>query len=137
MGRLLLLVTACLCLAAPSWVSAETHEVQVGNFFFSPQNLTIQKGDTVRWVWVSGTHTTTSGSPDDLENSGLVWDNPLNEGTPSFEHTFNDAGAFPYYCTIHPAMLASITVEEGTPIRRTTWTKIKRLFEGSTPGRLQ
>src|SRR5262249_57895087 len=41
-----------------------THVVQVGQdgFTFAPANLTIQAGDTVRWVWSSSGHSVVSGS---------------------------------------------------------------------------
>ena len=31
----------------------------------------------------------------------------------SYSHTFASAGSFPYHCTIHPSMLASVTVAGG------------------------
>jgi plastocyanin len=60
---------------------------------------TINVGDTVRWVWVGGTHSSTSGpcppcSGDGIWNSGIK-----SSGT--FEHTFDTAGSFPYFCIPH------------------------------------
>ena len=43
-------------------IQATTHTVSVTNDAFSPSSLTINKGDTVKWSFVSGTHTTTSGT---------------------------------------------------------------------------
>jgi plastocyanin len=40
--------------------NATKHVVTVANFVFTPSSLTINLGDTMEWVFVSGTHTTTS-----------------------------------------------------------------------------
>ena len=133
MGRWLL-VFACLTLIIPIVAHAETHEVQVGNFFFSPQELTIKAGDTVRWVWADGIHTSTSGDPEDPETTGDVWDGPVTSQNTTFEFTFPDTGVFPYFCAVHPSsMKATITVQAGTPVQKLTWTAIKRLFDDTSP----
>ena len=38
---------------------ATTHNVAVSNFQFTPTNLNVAVGDTIKWNWVSGGHTTT------------------------------------------------------------------------------
>lgn len=128
------LLAAALAVALPTFALAEVHEVQVGNYFFSPQNLTIRVGDTVRWIWVEGTHTTTSGDPEDPETTGDVWSGPLNGSSTMYEFTFNDTGTFPYFCSIHPSLMkATVVVQTETPVQPTTWTSIKRLFEDTSP----
>src|SRR5262249_45313736 len=103
----------------PTAASAATVTVTVtGNgysFFFSPSSVTIQPGDTVRWTWDSSGHSSTSGTPgapDGLWDSGI-----LNQGA-MFTHTFNSAGSFPYYCTVHGqccGMTGMVTVVGATP----------------------
>lgn len=90
------------------------HDVSVRNFQFVPANLTIQQGDIVRWNWVEGMHTTTSGThtgtPDGL------WDAPLTISNTVFQRTFNDApGSYTYFCTFHVGggMVGTITVQAG------------------------
>jgi hypothetical protein len=73
-------------------------EVQVGTFFFNDtvsqtNTSTIMAGDTIRWVWVDGRHTTTS-------DTGL-WDAPIDSINTSFEFTFPTPGTYPYSCTFH------------------------------------
>ncbi|MDH4033007.1 MAG: hypothetical protein OEV80_04325, partial [candidate division Zixibacteria bacterium] len=41
-------------------VHATIHHIDVGNFFFAPTGTTVAPGDTVRWTFVGGSHTTTS-----------------------------------------------------------------------------
>src|SRR6516164_3090015 len=86
----------------PTAGSAATVTVTVNgsyySFFFTPASVTIHRGDTVRWSWNSSGHSTTSGSPG-MPNG--LWDSGiLNQGA-TFSHTFNTAGTFPYYCTVH------------------------------------
>ncbi len=96
---LCLLMTGVLALSSIGRVAvAEIHEVQVANFSFTPDEIDIVVGDTVRWVWVGGTHTATSGSnctPDGL------FDAPLNSSSTSFEFTFESLGDVPYFCVPH------------------------------------
>ena len=87
---------------------ASTADVNVGNIFFNPATVSINAGDAVKWTWVGGTHSSTSGScatgnctPDGTWDSGL-----MSSGT--FSHTFATAGKFPYFCRIH---LAAMTGE--------------------------
>jgi len=96
----------------PTIARAATVTVMVGpgGFFFTPSSVTIHTGDTVLWMWSSGGHSSTSGSPG---MPGGLWDSGiLNQGA-TFMHTFNTAGSFPYYCTVHGAccgMVGSVTV---------------------------
>jgi len=101
----------------PTLGRATTFDVSVasGGLRFSPSTVTIQVGDTVKWTWVGGGHSSTSGtpgSPDGNWNSGI-----LSSGA-TFSHTFDAAGTFPYYCTPHGAccgMVGSVTVNAPTP----------------------
>jgi len=86
-----------------------THVVKVGQdgFTFAPANLTIQAGDTVRWVWSSSGHSVVSGSNGAADNrfcspsnTGCA-DPPLSSSGATYEHTFAQAGTFPYYCSVH------------------------------------
>lgn len=70
---------------------------------------TIHAGETVRWVWLSGTHSTTSGAcPLGCVADGL-WDSGVVSGT-TFQHTFPSAGTFPYFCLVHGAMMQGTVV---------------------------
>lgn len=95
---------------------ATVHTIQAAGTSFSPANITIATGDQVRWVWISGSHTVTSGG--DCQSDGL-FDAPLNVTHPEFLFTFNTAGPFPYHCTPHCAfnnMEGVITVQGATAV---------------------
>jgi plastocyanin len=52
------------------------HVVEVRNFVFVPETLSIAVGDTVVWQWIEGTHTTTS----DSTTGQNVWNAPIDVG---------------------------------------------------------
>lgn len=98
----------------PSYAQT-THIVKVSDYVFTPADLTISKGDTVKWIWVKGVHTTTSEST----TGATVWDAPLDQNNPSFSNVFNNTGVFPYYCKYHVSlgMKGTITVGPTTYVK--------------------
>lgn len=59
-------------------------------------NAVITQGDSIRWLWIQGGHTTTAvaGSPEQ-------WNQPINSSNPEFIRQFNNTGVFWYYCEPH------------------------------------
>ena len=88
--------------------------VNVQNFTFSPADLPdVKIGDVVRFVWVSGNHTTTSGTiPDGAES----WDSPINIEFPQYEYTPTVTGTYNYVCTPHAGMGMTGTFTVGTAV---------------------
>jgi len=85
--------------------------VEIVGFAFAPADLTISAGSEVTFTNLdSFSHTATAGTGDEpmpaLFDSGR-----LPEGG-SFSFAFGEAGTYVYYCAVHPAMEASITVED-------------------------
>jgi amicyanin len=81
-----------------------SHSVDIADFAFSPQTLTIQVGDTVTWTnldQVQHTATSTTGAFD----TGLLDQNA------SSSVTFTDPGTYDYLCTPHPTMTGRIVVQ--------------------------
>ena len=70
-------------------------EVDQTEYAFAPAQLTINAGDTVRWVNRGALpHNTTADSG--------AWASPLLMAPGvSFSHTFTAAGTFSYRCTLH------------------------------------
>ena len=85
-----------------------------GNTFVDRQSgtstTTIRAGNTVHWIWVSGVHSTTSGSctGGPCQPDGL-WDSGSGTGM-TFDRTFLQPGTFPYYCTVHGSMMQGTVV---------------------------
>lgn len=83
-------------------------EIEIRNFEFSPSELTIAPGTTVRWRNTTSTfHTVT---PD----GHAQWEEWQTAGMDqTFEVRFDETGTFPYYCVPHRSlgMTGTITVE--------------------------
>ena len=81
--------------------------VAIRNFAFLPNAVTVKAGSSVTWLNCepAGTpsHTTTSDQG--------VWHSPLLAPGDAFTQTFDTPGVFPYFCTVHPFMTATVTVE--------------------------
>ena len=89
------------------------NQVNIGpGIAFSPSTITITAGQTVNWVWMSGPHSTTSGScPGGVCAPDGIWDSGVHTPpTPAFSHTFPSAGTFTYYCKIHLASMQGTVV---------------------------
>ncbi len=91
---------------------ATTFQVQVGQdgLKFTPQNVTIQVGDTVQWNWAASGHSSTSGTPGNPDGK---WDSGVQNSGFVFSFTFTSAGTFNYFCSPHGvccAMIGSVIV---------------------------
>lgn len=94
--------------------SQTSYDIEAKNFSFSPAQLTINTGDTVRWTNKQGTHNVVSD------------DNLFTSGDPSstnwvYEFVFDSPGTYRYYCVLHggpngSGMAGIITVETATGV---------------------
>jgi plastocyanin len=92
----------------PSNGTGQVVEVELLNFEFSPPELHIEVGTTVRWTnTTSNFHTVTP----DGHTAWIEWQT-AGEGE-TFEVMFDEAGAYPYYCVPHRGlgMAGTIIVE--------------------------
>ncbi len=80
-----------------------------GTFAFVPATITIKAGTTVVWKNVSVVAHTVTSDDGKAFDSGLS--NPIAAQTGTYSHTFNTPGTFPYHCTIHPYMKATVIVQ--------------------------
>ena len=90
---ILLVLTALLGL--PLVASGATHTVQVLDpRNFSPNDLTIEVGDTVRWVNAAG------GAAHDVTADDFSW-RSVTASSFTFQMTFNSVEEILYFCTVH------------------------------------
>lgn len=124
-GVSLLGTIAILACASPA---GPPQAMTIKGFAFAPATVEITKGTTVTWKNEDTVpHTVTTGiapptfpprpsgaSPtpfpslstgDGKVNSGRI------EPQGSFSFTFNETGTFNYFCAVHPAMKATLTVK--------------------------
>ena len=98
---------------------ATTHIITVSDFSFAPSTLNVSLGDTIRWNWISGSHTTTSGA---IPTGAAAWNSALNSTTTTFIYVPAVAGTYSYICVPHQSMgmTASFTVVGSTSVKNTT-----------------
>lgn len=79
--------------------------VTVANFAFSPSTISANVGDTIRWTWISGSHTTTcDGSALTSRPPGAApWSASINSTSPLFMYRITVAGTYNYKCIPHGA----------------------------------
>jgi plastocyanin len=80
---------------------AVKHIVHAGNYYFNPSTLNVSVGDTVRWQWDNGSHTTTSGV---IPAGAAGWDHIINSSNQNFEYKVTAIGLYNYVCTPHAGM---------------------------------
>ncbi|MDQ3852361.1 MAG: plastocyanin/azurin family copper-binding protein [Thermoproteota archaeon] len=78
------------------------------NNAFQPNPVQVSMGTTVTWTNDDAQpHTATSGqnaTPDGRFDSGIM------APAATFEHTFTEAGEYPYFCLLHPNMVGTVSV---------------------------
>jgi len=92
----ILIVASASCSAL-----AEVHEIQQSGFDFIPSTVTVNPGDTIRWIRGSGSHTINHGDCS-LAEDPLFSSLPLNASNPIAEWTV-PAGVnriVPFYCDV-------------------------------------
>ena len=78
-------------------------DLTIQNFAYRPANIQVRVGTTVTWTNQDNVpHSVTFKNG--MKDSGL-----LSQGQ-SFSSTFNTPGTYQYYCTVHPYMVATVTV---------------------------
>ena len=77
--------------------------VAIRNYSFSEHRITVAPGTTVTWTNEDDLPHTVTG-----DNGGPA-SGTLTTGQ-SYSYTFDTPGTFTYHCTIHPAMMAVVTV---------------------------
>jgi plastocyanin len=83
-------------------VTGVTH-MNMQNFAYQMANIQVRVGTTVTWTNQDNVlHSVTFKNS--MKDSGL-----LSQGQ-SFSYTFNTPGTYQYYCTVHPNMVATVTV---------------------------
>ncbi len=81
---------------------------------FKLQNLTVSVGTVISWTnQDSAPHTVTHGVSPDVDSNPAFQSGNFTKGQEFFT-TFNTVGIFPYFCEVHPAMTAVVTVESGS-----------------------
>lgn len=85
---------------------ASSLEVKIDNFSFGPASLTVAVGTTVTWTNRDDIPHTVVSTDDAKTFKSKVLDTDEK-----FSFTFNKAGTYPYFCSIHPKMTGKVIVQ--------------------------
>jgi plastocyanin len=98
-AALLLAVLSC------AEAAAQTAQIDIDNFSFSPSTLTVQKGTTVVWTNRDDIpHTVVSSDGRSFKSQALDSDD-------AYSFTFDTAGQYGYFCSLHPHMQGTVIVQ--------------------------
>lgn len=79
-------------------------EVLVDNFSFTPATASVRVGTTVTW-------TNRDDIPHIVASTEQQFKSPVLDTGEQFSHRFDAAGAYKYFCSIHPKMTGQVIVE--------------------------
>ena len=84
--------------------AAEAYVVTIDNFTFTPPELTVAVGTTVKWV----NH---DDIPHNIIEKNKAFRSKALDTDDSYTFTFASAGTFDYFCGLHPHMTAKVIVK--------------------------
>jgi len=89
----------------PGMTDEATTEVSMRQACFGPTVARVGVGDTVRFTNDDPMGHMVTGA------GGVFGDHTEIRPGGAVEHTFDQAGVFPYYCVLHPSMVGAVVVE--------------------------
>lgn len=78
-------------------------QVVIDNFTFTPATATVAVGTTVTW-------TNRDDIPHNVVSTEQKFKSSVLDTDEKFSHTFDTAGSYKYFCSIHPKMTGEIVV---------------------------
>ena len=103
---------AVILLGAPRAVAAQpapaaATEVEIDQFAFVPQRMTVKAGTTVTWI-------NEDDAPHTVASSSKLFKSKALDTEDKFSFTFTTPGTYAYFCSLHPHMTGIIVVEVAT-----------------------
>jgi len=90
--------------AAQDATKKDANEITIDNFTFTPKELTIAVGTTVKWV----NH---DDIPHTIVEKKTTFRSKALDTDDSYSFTFTSAGTFDYFCGLHPHMVGQVIVK--------------------------
>jgi hypothetical protein len=75
----------------------------MGDFFYDPETVTVDPGDTITW-------TNVGEAPEGHTVTGEGFDSGVVEEGERYSHRFDGPGTFPYICSLHDNMTGTVVV---------------------------
>ena len=89
--------------ASASVTAGQANMINIDNFSFGPATATVPAGTTVTW-------TNHDDIPHNVISTEKAFASPVLDTDQKFSFTFEKAGTYPYYCSIHPKMTGKVVV---------------------------
>ena len=87
-----------------AFVQAAETEVDIDQFTFLPQRITVKAGTTVTWI-------NEDDVPHTVASSSKVFKSKALDTADKFSFTFTTPGTYDYFCSLHPHMTGAVVVE--------------------------
>ncbi len=82
-------------------------QVQIDQFIFAPQRITVKTGTTVTWI-------NDDDVPHTVVSNNKVFKSKTLDTKDNFSFTFVTPGIYDYFCSLHPHMTGTVVVEAAT-----------------------
>jgi plastocyanin len=92
--------------AAPRATASRMTNVTIGDYFYDPDQITISPGATVLW-----TNEGTAKEGHTVTDKNGSFDSGILKNGDTYSHTFDTAGTFNLFCSVHPKMKQTVLVE--------------------------
>lgn len=102
-GLVAALMLAIACASAAAQTGPVSHSVSIEAMQFSPASLAVNAGDTIVW-------TNRDPFAHEVTADNKTFDSGAIQAGQSWTFKATAKGMLPYFCTLHPAMKASIVV---------------------------
>ena len=90
--------------AAQDATKKDANEITIDNFTFTPKELTVPVGTTVKWL----NH---DDIPHTIVEKKTTFRSKALDTDDSYSFTFTSAGTFDYFCGLHPHMVGQVIVK--------------------------
>lgn len=100
MKKLLVLI---ILMALPTALRAEDTVIEVKNYMFVPQSITVKAGTVVTWK-------NTDQIPHGIADKNKLFRSPAIDTGETYSFTYTTPGTYSYFCTLHPYMTGTIIV---------------------------
>ena len=106
MKRLAAIAPVLLLVSAVFAADTPASKVDITDYLFTPQGLTVPVGTKVTWV----NHDEAPHTVVDVNNA---FRSAALDTDDSFSFTFTTPGTFNYFCSLHPKMIGKVVVTDG------------------------
>jgi len=111
-------IAVCGCTSSGPSTSPATTQTQVPgamtiniqNFAFNPASITVPKGTTVTWVNEDTADHQIINDAQGSTGQGTVFTSSSLQKGAQYSFRFDTPGTYPYHCSIHPSMKATVIV---------------------------